>query len=414
MAEGMKYIHAGWLIDGSGGPARQDVLLAIAGNRVAAVNPFDRGAPPPAGLLTDLSGCTLLPPLVDSHVHLALSGTIDPEARRLQLTAGYDAIRPLIAQNIRAAFAHGVLAVRDGGDAQGHVLRSMRENEGEGRAPVLVKTTGRAWHQPGRYGGRLGRHPGPGETLASAFAKDPDPADQVKLINSGANSLRIFARETPPQFTLDEMRAVVRLAGAQGRKVMVHANGALPVRLALEAGCHSIEHGYFMGRDNLALMAAKGTVWVPTLAAMKACAEHLAPAERKKDPDIARRTLQRQLEQVALARELGVTIAVGTDAGCSGVPHGEAVGEELRLLLKAGCTLPEAIRCATWNGSCLLGVEEYPGCIAPNRPAHFLVVRGTPSQLPRKISSLQAIYLNGSPCQGIFPQVLICEKPYPS
>lgn len=391
------YIHAGWLIDGSGGPARQDVLLTIASGRFAAVATFDRSNPPSAELLTDLSHCTIVPPLVDSHVHLSLSSTIDQGARQQQLLAGYESIRSLIARNIRYAFTHGVLAVRDGGDAHGHVLRYMRENSGGGKEPVLVKTAGRAWHQPGRYGSMLGRHPGADETLASAYAKDADRIDQVKVINSGPNSLRIFARETPPQFSLDEMKEMVRLAGQQGKKVMVHANGELPVRLALEAGCHSIEHGYFMGRENLALMAKTGAVWVPTLVAMKSCAEHLARSDRQNDPAVAQHTLQHQMEQIALARELGVTIALGTDAGSIGVPHGEAVGEELRLLLKAGCTLAEAIRCATWNGARLLGVDAHLGLIAQHRPAHFLVVRGTPSQLPRKISSLQAIYLDGTP-----------------
>ena len=398
------YIHAGWLIDGSGEPARKDTLLTIAHGRFAAVDTFDRSTPPPAQLLTDLSHCTLVPPLVDSHVHLRLSGTIDQEARQRQLTAGYESIRPLIARNIRYAFSHGVLAVRDGGDAHGYVLRYVRENGGRGKEPVLVKTTGKAWHQRGRYGSMIGRHPGIDETLATAFAKDPDPGDQVKVVNSGTNSLSVFARETPPQFTLGEIQELVRQAGRQGKKVMVHANGELPVRLALEAGCHSIEHGYFIGRENLELMAARGVTWVPTLGAMKACAAYLARGDSKNSPAIALRTLQNQLEQVALARELGVTIALGTDAGSIGVIHGEAVSEELRLLLKAGCSLAEAIRCVTWNGASLLGVDDHLGLIARNRPAHFLVVRGTPSQLPRRISSLQAIYLDGSPCRKEFFQ----------
>jgi imidazolonepropionase-like amidohydrolase len=114
MAE-TSYIHAGWLIDGSGGPARKDVLLVIDGGRVAAVDAFAPNTPPPAGLLTDLSHCTLVPPLVDSHVHLGLSGTTEQKARQEQLLAGYGSCLSLIAQNIRAAFTHGVLAVRDGG-----------------------------------------------------------------------------------------------------------------------------------------------------------------------------------------------------------------------------------------------------------------------------------------------------------
>ena len=216
---------------------------------------------------------------------MSISACPAPSTRGAGSSSSWPATSPsvsLIAQNIRSAFRHGVLAVRDGGDAHGHVLRYMQENEGRGKDPVLVKTAGRAWHQPGRYGSMLGRHPGGAETLASAFAQGPDPVDQVKVVNSGPNSLRAFARETPPQFTVDEMKELVRLAGQRGRKVMVHANGELPVRLALEAGCHSIEHGYFMGRENLALMAEKGAVWVPTLAAMKSCAEHLDAGRREK------------------------------------------------------------------------------------------------------------------------------------
>lgn len=402
--EGSKYIRAGWLIDGSGGTPRKDVLLTIAGGSFAAIGPFARNSPPPAALLTDLSHCILLPPLVDSHVHLSLSGTIDQEARRRQMTADYDAVRSQIARNIRDAFSHGVLAVRDGGDAHGHVLRYVREHGGRGREPVTVRTAGRAWHQAGRYGRMIGRQPGAGETLASAFAGDLDPVAQVKVVNSGPNSLSAFGRQTPPQFALDEMKELVRLAEQQGKKVMVHANGELPVRIALAAGCHSIEHGYFMGRENLAMMAEKGTVWVPTLAAMKACAEHLAPGGPKNGPAVARRTLLHQLEQIATARELGVRIALGTDAGSIGVLHGEAVSEELRLLLQAGCTLAEAIRCATWNGARLLGVADRLGLIAGNRPANFLVARGTPSQLPRKLSSLEGMYLNGSPAPKEFFQ----------
>ena len=400
--ENKQYILAGWLIDGSGGPARKDALLTIDGGRFAAVGTFAPDSPPPNGLLTDLSHCTLVPPLVDSHVHLSLSGTIDPEARRQQLTAEYETIRPLIARNLSDALAHGVLAVRDGGDGHGHALRFVGERADRDREPVLVKTAGRAWHQAGRYGSMLGRTPASGETLASAFARDPECADHLKLINSGPNSLRVYARETSPQFTLAEMQAAVRLARQRGMKVMVHANGELPVRLALAAGCDSIEHGYFMGRQNLALMAAKGTVWVPTLYAMQACAEHLARGEQTNDPAVARRTLQHQLEQVALARELGVTIALGTDAGSIGVVHGAAVSEELRLLLMAGCTVTEAICCATWNGARLLGVDDQLGLIAPGRMANFLAVRGTPAQLPCNLSSPETIYLNGLPCPKIF------------
>lgn len=397
MHEAFCHIRAGWLLDGSGSPPRRDVLLSLTGGRFATVRPYDSTSPLPAGPLTDLSSCTILPPLVDCHVHLALSGILDQQARQAQRTADFARIRPLIADHLRAAFAHGVLAVRDGGDAHGHALRFLRESEGDG-GPARVTATGRAWHQAGRYGGFLGRHPAAGENLPRAYVQDQDGGDQVKVINSGSNSLHIFARQTPPQFTGEELAALVRLAAAKGKKVMVHANGELPVRLALEAGCHSIEHGYFMGRANLELMAKKGAFWVPTLVPMDACARHLVQEKKDNEADIARRTLEHQLEQVALARELGVTIALGTDAGSPGVHHGAAVGKEFRLLCRTGLSPAEAVRCASWHGAQLLGAADHLGLIAPARPAHFLVLRGTPDQLPATFPPVHEIYLHGRPC----------------
>jgi imidazolonepropionase-like amidohydrolase len=189
---------------------------------------------------------------------------------------------------------------------------------------------------------------------------------------------------------------VVISAAAQaeygGGKVIIAANGREPVRTAIAAGCHAIVHGCGMGRDNLERMAEREVVLVPTLQAMKAAAEQAADAAVKK---LAAKALATQLEQVALARELGVTVALGTDAGSPGVLHGEAVVEELKLLIRAGFSLTEAVRCATVNGADLLGLDR--GRIAVGSRADFLVARGTPAQLPRKFSYLEAIWLAGRP-----------------
>ena len=116
------------------------------------------------------------------------------------------------------------------------------------------------------------------------------------------------------------------------------------------------------------------------------------------DPDVVARNLDHQLQQLAYARECGVRVAVGSDAGSIGVLHGESLIGELKLFIRAGYSLPEAIRCATHHGAHVLGIEDEFGLIGRGRPAHFLVARGTPAQLPRKLSFLQAIYLNGRPC----------------
>jgi imidazolonepropionase-like amidohydrolase len=397
-----KFIHAGWLIDGSGEPILKNVLLTITNGSIADIDNFDNSTVPDPALVTDLSHCTIIPPLVDSHVHLALSSTVDEHSRKQQLAAGYAEVRDLIAQNIHSHFTHGVLAVRDAGDRHGHAIRYITEHSGTNREPVILKTAGNAWHKQGRYGSMLGKHPGESEPLVDAVARETGQADFIKIINSGPNSLDEFGRETPPQFDHNELKKMVLVAKQQKKKVMVHANGELPVQQALEAGCHSIEHGFFMGRENLERMAEKQTVWVPTAYAMKACSEKIEKEDIHFEKGVAAKTLQHQLEQISRARELGVTIALGTDAGSKGVLHGESVVDEMKLLIKAGYSLPEAIQCATYNGAKLLGIENEIGLIAKGQPANFLVARGTPAQLPRKLSYLEAIYLSGRPCNKDF------------
>ncbi|MBW1636480.1 MAG: amidohydrolase family protein [Deltaproteobacteria bacterium] len=391
-------ILAGWMLDGSGGPVRGKVLLRVEDGIIVGMENCRRENMPDPEMVTDLSHCTILPPLVDSHAHLFMSGTTDKKMRQKQLGTDYEALKPVIGRHLNYLLSYGVLAVRDSGDRGGYALRYREEMDGN--LPVEVKSAGRAWRQKDRYGTLIGRPPGENESLAASFDNESQNVDWVKLVNSGLNSLKVYGRETPPQFTLDEITGLVRAAERRGKKVMVHANGSLPVKLALEAGCHSIEHGFFMGRENLQLMAEKGIVWVPTVYTMKAYAENIDSKDENADLRVINRTLEHQLEQMSIARELGVTIALGTDAGSPGVLHGESVVEEMKLFKKAGFTLPEIVRCATYNGARLLGLDDI-GLLQVGRAANFLVTRGTPAQLPRKLSYLEDIYLGGK-SSGIY------------
>jgi len=390
------YILAGWLIDGSGGPIQEKVLLKIVNGRFAAIEQYHPETVAESFQCTDLSHCTIMPPLVDSHVHLFMSGTIDIRIREWQLVAGYDELQPIIGQHLHYLFSHGVLAVRDGGDRGGFALRYRTQEQMH--KELVLKVAGRAWHQKGRYGTLIGRYPGEAESLAHAYGRDNDDIDQVKVVNSGLNSLKVFGKETAPQFTKDEIAEVVAAAEQEGRKVMVHANGRRPVGLAVAGGCHSIEHGFFMGRENLELMAEKGTFWVPTLFTMKAYGANIQYAQDGADLQVIEKNLNHQIEQLAMARELGVTVALGTDAGSLGVLHGESMVEEMKLYKKAGYSLAETVRCATNNGARLLGIDDF-GLLEVGKTASFLVARGAPAQLPRKLSYLEAIYLSGVPSE---------------
>ncbi len=390
------YILAGWLIDGSGGSIQEKVLLKIVDGRFAAIEKFNPDSGPRSAEITDLSHCTILPSLIDSHVHLFMSGSTDKKTRKGQLSANYQELRPVIAQHLHYLFSHGVLAVRDGGDWGGFALQYLFEKEMH--REMVVKVAGRAWRQDDRYGRLIGRFPEENDSLAEAYEKDEDAADHVKLVNSGLNSLKVFGKETAPQFTREEITGLVLAAEKRGRKVMVHANGKQPVRLAVEGGCHSIEHGFFMGRENLELMAEKGVFWVPTVYTMKAYGIYIDPADKRADPQVLEKNVNHQLEQLAMARDLGVNVALGTDSGSLGVLHGESMVEEMKLFKKAGYSFTETVQCATSNGARLLDIEDF-GLLTKGKTATFLVSRGSPAQLPRKLSYLEAIYIGGVPSE---------------
>ena len=163
---------------------------------------------------------------------------------------------------------------------------------------------------------------------------------------------------------------------------MVHANGAEAVRIALAAGCDSIEHGYFMGEANLRQMADSGIVWVPTLIPMAALTklDILSPKQK----DIAGKTLEHQMDQISQAVTLGVTIGLGTDAGSIGVNHGSAVREELELLIESGLTLEQAIQCATVHNAVLMGRSQ-SGAVAKGNLADLLIIPGPPEDVISKM-----------------------------
>ena len=155
----------------------------------------------------------------------------------------------------------------------------------------------------------------------------------------------------------------------------------------IEFGCRSIEHGFFMGTENLKKMADKNIFWVPTAVTMHAFAQHLK--RRGESAGVAQKNLDHQLEQIYAAKNLGVPITLGPDAGSLGVHHGRSVVEELKLLMKAGCSLTEAVRFATFNGAGLLRLKGL-GSLAKGMPTCFIATRGGPSNLPDSLTEITA------------------------
>jgi imidazolonepropionase-like amidohydrolase len=382
-----RFILAGGLLDGGSAAARKNVYLAVRDGRIAAMGEQDELPDNPGALIDDLSHCTIVPPLMDCSVALARSPSIDPKTQASAETADPGQRAALFRRHIGYCLAHGVLAVADNGppeeapahdgppaEEQGLVVCSSvpmlcgAANDGQG--PAL----GRRFHR-------------------IQYSPDIEQAD-VPGPRMGVEALR-------------------RLLSQPGRgKTVVVANGPQAVAEALAAGCDAIEQGYLMGEENLRKMAADQVLWMPSALRAKNALDgsgsggdvccrfslrYVAPGKALPGAEAHwKALLADQLGQLGRARMLGMPTAVGTGAGSVGILHGESVAEEIKLFIKAGYTLAEAIGCASEQGARFFGVAQI-GALRVGGPATFLLTRGTPHQLPRKLAYLEGVYVNGAP-----------------
>lgn len=389
MASTKSAYRVGWLIDGTGQPAVDERMIIVDGRRIRRIGAADEPLPEDVAIV-DLSDCTVFPALIDCHVHLVMSGSTEPSFSRNQLSGVYPERRKIIGDHLQQHWACGVLAVRDGGDHNGDVLRHKWDPTNQLLPGFTFAAPGRARHSLGRYGNLIGIPPDTGMTLYESAFGNHSRRDHLKLVNSGLNSLTQFGMETAPQFDATELADTVAAAHARSIPVMVHANGHLPVKLAVEASCDSIEHGFFMGRENMHRMADKGVVWVPTAVTMKAYSDYLINQGHRRDPsfaDVSRKNLEHQLEQIGIAKQLGVTLALGTDAGSPGVYHGRSVKEELALFVAAGFSVEGAIKCASRNGARLMGMADR-GRITAGMRADFMAVKAPVEAVPKALGRI--------------------------
>ena len=173
--QSIQYVRVGSLIDGHGCPVRKNQCIIIDRGSITKICDDTSPETIPAEQLTDLSHCVVLPVLIDSHVHLCMSGTIDQEFREKQLDASYQELIPIIEEHLRHHFSHGVLAVRDGGDQGAHVLRYLEELHYPKNLTARTISPGSAYHQRDRYGSLIGVWSAGDETLLQAFVRRAQP-----------------------------------------------------------------------------------------------------------------------------------------------------------------------------------------------------------------------------------------------
>lgn len=287
--------------------------------------------------------------LIDTHVHLALDGINFQAARRRHATPNRDLIRDVLLTYKQM----GITALRDGGDNL-HVSLLAREIAAE--EGMIVRTPGYAFYKKGAYGSFLGRPLTGIDDFKQEFQQllllKPD---HIKIILTGLLNFHVFGKIEGIHFTFDELYYMIQSAKNRSLPVMVHANSAEAVEMAVLAGADTIEHGYYLEEDQLSLMREKGTIWVPTLAPLGNLLTGLYDRYREQAP-VIREIFTHQQTMIQKAFLRGVKIAAGSDAGSYAVIHGKGYFDEVAYLEQAGLHQDEVFAMCSQNGMEALGI----------------------------------------------------------
>ena len=395
-------IHAGRLIVDPARSAQGPSTIVVVGDRIQSVTAGLQPAPPGARLV-DLSNRTVLPGLIDTHVHLSgdPGGDYRDEAVDTDAWAVVTGVR-----NARTTLRAGFTTVRDLGSVP-EVIFALRRGTAQGwiEGPRVI-AAGAPVSIIGGHGDVSGFRrevvealqlrntcTGPGECAARVREFARGGADVIKFTATGG-VLSQQARGLEAHFTDEEMRAIVTTAHSLGLRVAAHAHGARGIAAAARAGVDSIEHGTFADRDAIAAMRANKAAFVPTLMAFTGIRERLGTGVFTPQVEVkVRETLALVGTAARAARAAGVPVVFGTDAAV--FEHGRNA-EEFRLLVDlVGMSPAEAIASATTAAARLLGMDNELGRIAPGFSADIIAVEGDPLQDVEALKRVRFVIARG-------------------
>lgn len=401
------YLYCGRLLTMANGEPNEitEATVIIEGNRIAKVQ---RGyAAAPVGAETvDLKAYSVLPGLIDCHVHL------ESQQNRQSYLEDFTLNEADIAYNslayARRTLAAGFTTVRDLGGSGVNIALRNAIKQGKVVGPRIV-TAGKALSITGGHGdptngGHLhlydpplpmhGVADGPDECRKAVREQIQHGADLIKVCATGG--VLSLARDGKlPHYATDELETIVRTARDLGADVAAHAHGDEGARRAIEAGVASIEHGTFMSDATLELMKQKGTWYVPTLTAGWAVSDS---AQRAAGffPEVVRTKAlgigPKIEETLGRAYRKGVKIAFGTDAGV--FPHGLNY-LEFGYLARAGMPNAAILRSASYEAAKLLRMDDQIGAIESGKFADIIAVDGNPLVRIEAMSAIRFVMYNG-------------------
>lgn len=378
-------ITGGRLIDGTGAPVIADSLLLIEADTITYAGPRAGQTVPRDAEIIDAGGASVLPGLMDVHVHISLNAPSDLLREAISRPVGQVAFE--IASNLRDTVAGGVTTIRTVSDLA-HLDIAARDSIAKG---VM---TGPRIHPCGKGLTTTGGH---GDLMPCWLCQSHGDISEVvdgvdavrqavrRQIKAGASWIKLFqtggvvdphGRIDAEEFTPSEFDSAVEAATVAGIPIAVHAHNKAAIMRSIKAGCRSIEHGMHFDEDCAAVARDHGAWLVPTLTVMDRIlvhgAQHGVP---QSTIDNVRERTTKHHEYVKYAYDIGANLACGTDAGSMLTPHGSA-GREVVQFVRCGLTPLQAISVATLNTAKLLQTDQKLGSLAAGKLADIVVVDG--------------------------------------
>jgi imidazolonepropionase-like amidohydrolase len=364
------------VIDGLGGQPLADWAVVVDGERIAWMGPDAQAPAFGDGLVVDGGGHSLLPGMINCHVHLCNDGAADLFAQVVNDSVPIATIRSVI--NARLTLEAGITTVRDCGAASQIAIEIAKAVDQRLIEGPRVRAAGRVVTMTGGHGHFIGREAdGPDEVRKAVRAEIKGGAHFIKVMATGG-VLTPGVDPSQTAFQLDEMQAAVEEAHKAGRPAAAHAIGNGGIKNALKAGIDSVEHGFYLDDEAVNLALKNQSFLVPTLIAVDQIVNN---GGTRGIPDWVVRKAESEAghhrDSFVLAVKSGLRIAAGTDAGTPFNPHGD-LALELAKMVEFGLPPMLALVAATSNAARLLRMDDQIGSIEKGKLADLILVPGDP------------------------------------
>jgi imidazolonepropionase-like amidohydrolase len=400
-------IVGGRLIDGTGADPIDDGLVIVDDGVIRYAGPKSGGTMAKDAAVIDAEGASVLPGLMDVHVHISLSAPADLVREVTARPVGEVAFE--VARNLSDTVAGGVTTIRTVSDLAHLDIAARNAITGGKLVGPRVHPCGKGLTATGGHGeimpcwlcqshGDISEVVDGADALRTAVRKQARAgATWIKLFQTGG-VVDPHGRIDAEEFSPDEFTTAVETATMMALPVAVHAHNKAAILRCIDAGVRSIEHGMHFDEECAERAREAGTFLVPTLTVMDRILVHGAQAGV---PDYmvenVRDRSTKHHEYVKYAHDIGTNIASGTDAGSMLTPHGSA-GREVVQLVKCGLTAIEAIHVATLNTARLLEVDRELGSVEAGKVADLIVVEGDAASNPSVLEvagNMRHVFIGG-------------------